>query len=35
MSVSKRWIMIGVSLALAGLMLVLSVGLMAAASGPW
>ena len=35
MSVSRRWIMIGVSLALAGLMLVLSVGLMAAASGPW
>ena len=35
MSVSKRWIMIGVSLALAGMMLVLSVGLMAAAGGPW
>jgi len=35
MSVSKRWIMIGVSLTLASLMLVLSVGLMAAAGGPW
>ncbi len=35
MSVSKRWIMIGVSLTLAGLMLVLSVGLLAAAGGPW
>ena len=35
MSVSKRWIMIGVSLTLAGLMTVLVVGLMAAAGGPW
>ncbi len=35
MLVSKRWIMIGVSLALASVMLVLSVGLLAAASGPW